>query len=187
MPKTDRWLPWRRGGRTIGYIRGGTYYITRTIGTKRVRLSTGCVTQSAAMAEYERFELNPGAFVSRLGSRAIPRGLDPVRQEQMRTNHLRRRYTITAEEYDRLLMEQGGACPICGAKPQDARRGALEVDHCHATGEVRGLLCGPCNRGIGQLGDSSALLRKAADYLDRHNRSTFKGDGLQVAGNHGRF
>jgi hypothetical protein len=168
MPRRDEtWIPWKLRGRTIGYIRGGTYYITRSVAGRRVRLSTGCVTQSAAMAEYERFEMNPGAYVNRLGSRAIPLGRDPARAEQMRNNHLARRYKITSSEYDRLLMVQGGRCAICGAQPTETKRGGLEVDHCHATGAIRGLLCGPCNRGIGNLGDSLDVIRKAAEYLGK--------------------
>lgn len=167
MPRLEEtWVPWRLRGRTIGYIRGGTYYIMRTVAGRRVRLSTGCVTAAAAAAEYERFEMNPGAFVSRLGKRALPLGLDPARTEQLRNNHLARRYKITPAEYDQLLMVQGGRCAICGAQPTETKRGGLEVDHCHATGKVRGLLCGPCNRGIGNLGDSPDVVRKAAAYLE---------------------
>ncbi len=60
-----------------------------------------------------------------------------------------------------------GRCAICGVPAAEADEGVLEVDHCHDTGVVRGLLCGPCNRGIGNLGDSPELLRKATDYLAR--------------------
>jgi hypothetical protein len=55
-------------------------------------------------------------------------------------------------------------CAIC-RQPERTPGRALAVDHDHATGEVRGLLCGNCNRGIGFLGDSAELLESAAGYL----------------------
>lgn len=56
----------------------------------------------------------------------------------------------------------GGGCLVCGAT-----HSRMVVDHDHATGEVRGLLCSPCNAAIGLLEDSPARLRAAAAYLER--------------------
>lgn len=64
-----------------------------------------------------------------------------------------------------MLVDQNGACAICGGVNKDGRK--LFVDHDHATGQVRGLLCNLCNRGIGNMRDSIKLLRAAADYLER--------------------
>lgn len=61
-----------------------------------------------------------------------------------------------------MLEEQGGVCLICG------RAALMQVDHCHDTGKVRGLLCSPCNRGLGSFKDSLALVQAAADYLRAH-------------------
>ncbi len=74
------------------------------------------------------------------------------------------RYGVTLAEYDAMLEAQGGACAICGKAPgEEGRR--LAVDHDHETGEVRGLLCGKCNQGIGCLQDSAELARRAMMYL----------------------
>lgn len=86
-----------------------------------------------------------------------------------RKNHLSR-YRITPEEYDRMLLEQDGLCAICQRPETERRKGILKklaVDHCHNSGAVRGLLCSACNHAIGKLQDSPAILRRAAEYLER--------------------
>jgi len=79
-----------------------------------------------------------------------------------RTYHLKRRYGITAEEADVMLAEQDGVCAICRTAP------AAQVDHDHATGKVRELLCFNCNGGLGQFRDDPEVLRAAADYVEQH-------------------
>lgn len=75
-----------------------------------------------------------------------------------------KRYGITVQRYDELLTEQGGGCAVCGVTEQGNGR-LLAVDHDHDTGAVRGLLCGPCNAGVGMFQDSPALLAAAITYL----------------------
>ena len=73
-------------------------------------------------------------------------------------------YGITKADYERMLEAQGGVCAICGGlDPKTGRR--LSVDHDHETGEVRGLLCGPCNRGVGLLGDTREKVQRVVTYL----------------------
>lgn len=81
-------------------------------------------------------------------------------------------YGITSAEYGALLEAQGGGCAICGrTESKDiSRRSAtgkrrLHIDHCHATGRVRGLLCSSCNLGIGKFGESIEALERAIMYL----------------------
>ena len=69
---------------------------------------------------------------------------------------------LSAAEYDRMIELQNNKCAICG-KPETAR--LLAIDHCHASGDVRGLLCGRCNRGIGMFSDDVSKLEAAAKYL----------------------
>lgn len=72
-------------------------------------------------------------------------------------------YNLTADEYAALLAAQQGACAICRQK----RSYNLNVDHCHATGRVRGLLCRLCNgRLLTAARDKPEVLRQAADYLE---------------------
>ena len=67
-------------------------------------------------------------------------------------------------EYAALYAAQGGKCYIC--ERATGKTKALAVDHNHETGAVRGLLCGPCNRGVvGHLRDDVEALRRAITYL----------------------
>lgn len=78
-----------------------------------------------------------------------------------RDANLRRRYGITLVEYRAMELKQGGACAIC-------RRPFVKqahVDHDHASGVIRGLLCGSCNGGLGIFADNRDRLLRAADYL----------------------
>lgn len=82
-------------------------------------------------------------------------------------------YRLVPGQVERMAEDQGGVCAICGRAPYGVR--GLVVDHNHLTGEVRGLLCQPCNSAIGQLQDSPVLLAKAAAYLtERGNYAGMK-------------
>lgn len=70
------------------------------------------------------------------------------------------------DEYERLLAAQGGVCAICGVD-SCPRYGRLSVDHDHATGAVRGLLCHACNIMLGSARDRISTLQRAAQYLKR--------------------
>jgi len=70
---------------------------------------------------------------------------------------------MTVAEYERRLAAQGGGCAICGRAPKTRR---LDIDHSHATGEIRGLLSHRCNQGLQMFNDNPRLLRRAADYLE---------------------
>jgi hypothetical protein len=75
-------------------------------------------------------------------------------------NRIRKR-GLTLEQYEAMVAEQGGRCAICKRERQ------LDIDHCHDTQRVRGLLCGPCNRALGFVDDDPAILRAAIRYLER--------------------
>lgn len=79
--------------------------------------------------------------------------------------HRARRYGLAVGQYEQMLTEQGSVCLIC--RRPCPRGGELSVDHDHATGRVRGLLCQNCNSGLGMFQDDPALLGAAIDYLKR--------------------
>jgi Autographiviridae endonuclease VII len=88
------------------------------------------------------------------------RKLGWVRKSRRRLR-LKNRFGISLEDYDALLAKQNGACAIC--KKKSAR--SLCVDHCHATGMIRGLLCKKCNSSMGFFEDDAARIRAAIAYL----------------------
>lgn len=82
---------------------------------------------------------------------------------------LKRSYGISSAKYDEMSEAQDHKCKICGNPENVVIRGktiSLAVDHCHETGDVRGLLCSKCNQGLGCFKDSPDLLAEAIKYLN---------------------
>lgn len=77
-----------------------------------------------------------------------------------------RDYGLTVEDYERLVEKQGNRCACCGASEPGRGHVRWCVDHDHATGLVRGLLCHRCNAGIGLLGDNLESVMRAVIYLE---------------------
>jgi hypothetical protein len=86
-----------------------------------------------------------------------------------RKSHLKRKFGLTPEDYDRMLADQHGGCAVCGDPPAKT---ALHVDHHHETGVVRGLLCFRCNAAIGNLRDDPLIIASALAYVSRHVQGT---------------
>ena len=74
-------------------------------------------------------------------------------------------YGLTEADYDRMWQQQSGCCAICARELVRTGEGSCNIDHCHSTGRVRGLLCRACNRGLGMFGDSPERLKIALAYL----------------------
>lgn len=75
------------------------------------------------------------------------------------------KYGLTADDFWDMVFAQDFRCAICTTEfVPEGKRGV--VDHNHATGEVRAVLCTSCNTGIGQLQDSPDVLRRAVAYLE---------------------
>jgi hypothetical protein len=83
-------------------------------------------------------------------------------------NGLLRRYGITLEQYNLLREQQDFCCAICNDH-EDIAGKKMVVDHDHATGKIRKLLCTKCNVGIGMLKDSADIMERAAKYIRDHN------------------
>ena len=82
-------------------------------------------------------------------------------EQRKRKYHLKSSYGISLEEFDKVYQTQEGCCKICG------RERKLSVDHCHASGRIRGLLCKPCNSLLGWFENNRLSIQ---DYLTENKR-----------------
>jgi hypothetical protein len=84
--------------------------------------------------------------------------------------HMQRNYGMGFKEYEEMLFSQDGKCAICKAEPpKNQHKTRLNIDHCHTTGKIRGLLCDCCNRALGLMRDNTDLLQKAIQYLNQNS------------------
>jgi len=96
--------------------------------------------------------------------------------------YVKRTYGLSPDDVAALIKKQNGKCAICGTEDSgSARAKRFVIDHCHKTGKNRAMLCFTCNSALGLAKDSSELLRKMADYLDKHNYQGPKGQAGPTA------
>jgi Recombination endonuclease VII len=126
------------------------------------------------MREYNRRarEKNRDTYIARQRERYHRVRRDPEVRKQIKLERARekrlQRYGLTSELYAQLLADQAGGCAICTTPLATRVTNGLHVDHDHATGAVRGLLCGKCNTGLGMYRDSIELMQRAIEYLRHH-------------------
>ncbi len=103
------------------------------------------------------------------------RDANPEIDRRSRARSLAKNYGITVEMHEDMIEYRNGQCDICENVPVPMiRKGkpiaGLCIDHCHITGEIRGLLCHKCNSAIGYLRDDPELLASAIRYLIRNGK-----------------
>jgi hypothetical protein len=117
-------------------------------------------TKSCGCQQYPKGELSPNWKHGRSQTKEYDLEL-----------HMKRSYGLGFKEYEEMLFNQNGVCAICSNEPpKNQHKTRLNIDHCHKTGKVRGLLCDACNRAIGLLKDNQDLLEKAKQYLNANAR-----------------
>lgn len=77
-------------------------------------------------------------------------------------------YGLTFAEHEKLRWDQNGLCAICGQPQRKGKTDDLVIDHDHGTGTVRGLLCQPCNLGLGNFEDDIERMEHAIAYVKHH-------------------
>lgn len=109
--------------------------------------------------------------------RALQIGMSSSDPHYMRAYRLQYTYGITLADYRRMLHWQGGKCAICRRSPPKGKR--LYVDHDHATGAVRGLLCNGCNVALGVIESNPARVRAAKAYMRAARLANMQRDSWQ--------
>jgi hypothetical protein len=88
--------------------------------------------------------------------------------------YYKRKYNMTLEERDKLLLNQNNQCAICESeiyfeKGRSRNTGqSAVIDHCHGKGHIRGVLCGHCNTALGAFKDNTNNLKRAINYLEQN-------------------
>jgi hypothetical protein len=86
---------------------------------------------------------------------------------------LRTKYNITLSDFHKQMEFQSNVCAICKCEFQNERK--THVDHCHTTGEIRGILCSHCNHALGMFKDDINIIQTALDYI-KNKGSWFRGN-----------
>lgn len=95
----------------------------------------------------------------------------PCREHIKWKSFIKRTYGIDADTYYEMLANQNYKCAICGTEGNNSiNRTKMFIDHCHTSGEVRGLLCSKCNIALGNFNDDIETLKKAIEYLAQFER-----------------
>lgn len=89
-----------------------------------------------------------------------------LERKRRREYSLKRKYGITLDQYEELLLRQNNSCAICDRDAGEFKTN-LAVDHDHKTGRIRGLLCTNCNYRMVAKHRDGELLRKIADYIEQ--------------------
>ncbi len=116
----------------------------------------------------------PSSLVDKRDKESVRAFQKKFREENpalVKENSLQWHFGISLVEYQEMLIKQRGVCAICGNPETDIRAGkvrALAVDHCHNSDKIPELLCGGCNKGLGNFKEDPQRLLNAIAYLKKH-------------------
>jgi len=102
---------------------------------------------------------------------AIIAGVKKYREnnlEQIKERKRKKNYGIEPGTYDKMLLEQDNKCCVCYIELDQCKQ--ISIDHCHKSGDVRGLLCSRCNLMLGMVEDNIDILQSAINYLAKEEQ-----------------
>lgn len=88
--------------------------------------------------------------------------LQPACRDCYRTKFIARKYSLTKEQYDQMLTDQGNKCATCNKESKTK----LHIDHSHETGQTRKLLCSQCNTALGLVKENIETLSTMIMYVN---------------------
>lgn len=94
----------------------------------------------------------------------------PKNKMKLRNSHLMSQFNLTHDDYEQMLKSQEGVCAICKRHRVATNKEYMAIDHCHDTGDIRGILCNWCNRGLGVFEDNVEFLENAIKYLRENQK-----------------
>lgn len=153
MPKQGKWLPTR------------TWQMKNKVCTKCGRsgqpyFPTNKARCKICLAEAQR------------NYRKSQSGLEAWRKNGRKWT-LKKRYGLSPEDYERILIAQDYKCAICGFDPRlfpgPSKFRQLHVDHDHTNGRVRSLLCNGCNRALGLISENISTAKNIVAYLESNS------------------
>lgn len=142
---------------------------TRKTATARIKNGYKCPGRKKSLQNYNNSE--KGAITQ------LKYGRTEKGKALSRRARLKHYYSATTDDYNYLFNQQNGKCAICGIHQQELKR-RLDLDHCHNTKKIRGLLCSGCNRNLGRFENgrnfNPYLTQRFMEYLKYH-KSNFRG------------
>ena len=89
-------------------------------------------------------------------------------KQKWREREYKKKYNMTLQEFDALLLSQNNKCPICDTALKSTRQ--MHVDHHHESGMRRQILCSKCNTALGLLNENVVNFEKAIQYINKWNK-----------------
>lgn len=91
---------------------------------------------------------------------------NPETKKRAKFNSIKHEYGLSKDEWYKILKSQGNCCALC--KESSDELTFYQVDHCHETGKIRGILCRRCNLVLGCAKDKIETIKNALIYLKKH-------------------
>jgi len=119
--------------------------------------------QKQAVAEWKEKNPHKASEYSRKWEKKNPEKV----KRMWRTKHLKNKYGITVDDFEKLKIKQNHVCPICEKSLDNGEQ--IDVDHCHKNGTIRSVLHNKCNRLISCCREDIEILKNAIKYLEKYN------------------
>ena len=125
-------------------------------------------TNRSDLSSFQKYKLRHPEKWKSIKNQNLRRKWEDWDEKERAAYHLKKRYGISFVDYEEMFTLQNKKCKICSKELEllGKNYNRAVVDHCHSSGEIRGLLCNPCNKALGIIKDSKEVLQKMINYLN---------------------